>query len=163
VRARWSSQLYADHLLVIEEFDDRAVENPEFTSEYQIDTRLLLSASAVVARRRRSGAKHRALYPHCHSSAFCGSVIVCSVGRFCLSRAVSHPRHACVLGAICAAIDFAIMLGTVTNNSAAAMGARGCHRVDRTFEAVEGQRPTGLCDLEGLIVVVAAHVAFRHG
>jgi hypothetical protein len=41
----------------------------------------------------------------------------------CRLRAVSHHGHACILGAICAAIDFAILLGTVTYNPAAAMGA----------------------------------------
>jgi hypothetical protein len=43
--------------------------------------------------------------------------------RFCRLRAVSHHGHAGILGAVCTAIDFATLLGTVAYNPAAATGA----------------------------------------
>jgi hypothetical protein len=46
---------------------------------------------------------------------------------------------------------------------AAAVAADGCHLVDGALEAVEDVVLAGGDDLEGEMIVVAAHFAFRHG
>src|SRR5436853_7939924 len=61
-----------------------------------------------------------------------------------------------VLGAMSAAKDVAGRLDPVPDDLAAAMRARGRHRLDRAFEAVEGHRAATAGDLEGLVVIVAA-------
>lgn len=68
-----------------------------------------------------------------------------------------------MLGAMSAAIHLASGLDPVADDLAAAMGARGGHRLDRAFEAVEGHRTTGASDLEGLVVIVAhtSHVSSK--
>jgi hypothetical protein len=51
---------------------------------------------------------------------------------------VTQHRYSRILGTIRAAIDFAFVLGPMTNDPTPAMGACGRHRLDGTFEAVEG-------------------------
>src|SRR5256885_14921129 len=69
---------------------------------------------------------------------------------------------ALVLGAMSAAKDVAGRLDPVPDDLAAAMRARGRHRLDRAFEAVEGHRAAGALDLERLVVIVAADIASGH-
>src|SRR5947208_4632954 len=63
---------------------------------------------------------------------------------------------ALALGAMSAAKDVADRLDPMPDDLAAAMRARGRHRLDRAFEAVEGHRAATAGDLEGLVVIVAA-------
>src|SRR5436190_8988107 len=74
--------------------------------------------------------------------------------------AVADP--ALVPGAMSAAIDLAAGFDAVADNGAIAMGAARRHRVDRAFEAVEIHRAAGAGDLERLVVIVAADIAFGH-
>src|SRR3989442_1626087 len=54
-------------------------------------------------------------------------------------------------------------LDAVAGDLAAAVGARRRHAVDRALEAVEHVALAGRHYLEGLVVLVAAHLALRHG
>jgi hypothetical protein len=49
------------------------------------------------------------------------------------------------------------------DDAAAAMAAGGGELLDRAFEAVERVFLAGLHDLKGLVVVIAANIALRHG
>jgi hypothetical protein len=53
-------------------------------------------------------------------------------------------------------------LHAMTDHGALAVGTTGCYRMDCAFETVECHGLPGLCDLEGLVVVVAANIASRH-
>src|SRR5687767_5536934 len=79
------------------------------------------------------------------------------------SGAVAEALHACLFGAVAAAENAVIGFETMADDAHAAMGARRRERVDRAFEAVERLCPAALGDLESLVVVVTASVAFRHG
>src|SRR5436853_6367155 len=69
---------------------------------------------------------------------------------------------ALVLRAMSAAKDVAGRLDPMPDDLATAMRARGRHRLDRAFEAVEGHRAATAGDLEGLVVIVAADIALGH-
>src|SRR5207244_4089563 len=69
---------------------------------------------------------------------------------------------ALMLGAMSAAKDVAGRLDSMPADLAAAMRARGRHRLHRAVEAVEGHRAAGAGDLEGLVVIVAADIASGH-
>jgi hypothetical protein len=60
------------------------------------------------------------------------------------------------------AIEPILGFHAVTDDSAPAMGARHCQRVDRAFEAIEGVGLTLHDHVEGLVVAVAADFAFTH-
>jgi hypothetical protein len=69
-----------------------------------------------------------------------------------------------VLGAMSTAKELASRFDTMTYDLAFAMGADRCHRMYRAFKAVKDHRATVSADeLKGLIVVISAHFAFRHG
>src|SRR5260221_124670 len=61
-----------------------------------------------------------------------------------------------------AAIDPAALLDAMSNDAALAMGASRRQRGDRAFETVERQGLSLRQDLETLVVVVAAYIAYRH-
>jgi hypothetical protein len=61
-----------------------------------------------------------------------------------------------------AAIYCTTCFETVTDDLAATTGTRRCHCVDCTFKAVKGHGPSSLCDLEGLVIVIATDIALRH-
>src|SRR5690606_15360047 len=54
-------------------------------------------------------------------------------------------------------------LGPVADDLAAAVLADRCHPVDGALEAVEHVPLAGRDDLEGLVVLVPAHLTSRHG
>jgi hypothetical protein len=69
-----------------------------------------------------------------------------------------------VLGAMSTAKELPSRLDAMTYDLAFAMGADRCHRMYRAFKAIKDHRATVSADeLKGLIVVISAHVAFRHG
>ena len=61
-----------------------------------------------------------------------------------------------------AAIDSAAVLDTMSDDGTLTVGAARGHRVDRTFETVEGHRLASLRDPKGLVVVIAADVTGCH-
>jgi hypothetical protein len=65
-------------------------------------------------------------------------------------------------GAMSAAVDLPALLDAMADNSAITMRAGRCHRVNSAFEAVEGHRSTILSNSEGLIIFIAAMIAFSH-
>ncbi|HJU12255.1 MAG TPA: hypothetical protein VJ728_15330 [Candidatus Binataceae bacterium] len=67
-----------------------------------------------------------------------------------------------MFGAVGATEYLAALLHPMTDNTAVAMSASRSHCVNSTFEAVESHRPAILRNLEGLIVFVAAKIAFSH-
>src|SRR5205807_9549091 len=79
---------------------------------------------------------------------------------FKLGSAVADA--ALVPGAMGAAIHPAASLDAMPDDRAMAMRAAWGHRVDRAFETVEAHRAAAGRDLERLVVVVAANVAFGH-
>ena len=64
---------------------------------------------------------------------------------------------AILFGTMGTAEEDTIHLHAVTNNTAAAMRARGCQGMDGTFEAVEHMRLTVLAHLKTFVVFVAAY------
>jgi hypothetical protein len=62
-----------------------------------------------------------------------------------------------------AAVEAAGSLHAVADHPATAVLADGRHLVDGALEAVEHMDRTRGVDLEGLVVVVAAHLTSRHG
>jgi hypothetical protein len=82
------------------------------------------------------------------------------------SSATSDPivdsHDTSLFGAVRAAVEDAFRLDPVPHNPTVAMGARGCKRMDRAFEAVEDMRLSGVNDLKRLVVVVPADLALGH-
>jgi hypothetical protein len=62
-----------------------------------------------------------------------------------------------LLGAVRAAVKYAIGFHAVTNDPASAVCAGGCQRVDGAFETIENMRDPAHPDLKTLIVHVAAY------
>src|SRR5699024_6473931 len=65
--------------------------------------------------------------------------------------------------AVSAAEDIAAAFHPVPKNRAAAMRTPGCHRVGCALKAIEGAAFLPTSDCEGLVVFVAAGIAYRHG
>src|SRR5687768_326558 len=80
-----------------------------------------------------------------------------------LSGAVAQLRHTFCFGAVITAEERAVLLKPVTDDLDAAIRAGGGKRVNCALEAVECVNPSVFRDLEGLVVVVTARFAFRHG
>src|SRR5262249_7804267 len=81
-----------------------------------------------------------------------------------LDGAILEGTDACLLGAMGAAEHAAIpRLEAVADDAAVAMMAMRRHRRDGAFETVECHGGAALDDLEGLVVVSAGEIAFRHG
>ena len=78
------------------------------------------------------------------------------------SYAITQLRHALLLGAMGATEDSAIRLYAVADDPALAMSACWRESVDGAFEAVEDMCCSSGSHLEGLVVVVPAHLADRH-
>src|ERR1043165_4813245 len=62
-----------------------------------------------------------------------------------------------------AAVKLTILLDTVTDDGAPAVGTRGSQHFNRAFEAIERMRLAVHDDLERVFVIVPASVAFGHG
>jgi hypothetical protein len=75
---------------------------------------------------------------------------------------VPHLMHAGLAGAVRAAEVSSADLHAVTDDSALAVTALRRERGDRAFETVEGVLPARHRHIEGLVVIVAALLAFRH-
>src|SRR6266436_2702911 len=84
-----------------------------------------------------------------------------SAGRV-LSRAILHTGNSGLFGTVGAAKGLALCLDPMADDAAAAMGAPGRHAFDRTFEAVECHTPLTLSDNDRLVIVVSAHITYRH-
>jgi hypothetical protein len=61
-----------------------------------------------------------------------------------------------------AAIDLSALFDAVTDNSAITMSAGRRHCMNSAFEAIEGHGPAILSHSEGLVIVIAAMIAFSH-
>src|SRR5262249_20567100 len=69
---------------------------------------------------------------------------------------------ACLSDAVSAAEDGPALLDSVTENPAATVGTSRGERLNGALEGVERLRPACSCHLEGLVVVIATHIALRH-
>src|SRR5688500_6118575 len=78
-------------------------------------------------------------------------------------RPVAQPVLAGLAGAVHAAVDLAVALHAVADDLAVAVRAARGEGVDGAFEGVEGVPLARHLHLEGLVVVVAADLADRHG
>ena len=78
------------------------------------------------------------------------------------SNAIPDFRRTGMIRAVRATIDFAFCFDAVTDDVTLAMRALRREHVNRTFETVEGVLLPFLPNGEGFVVIVSAHVAFRH-
>ena len=58
--------------------------------------------------------------------------------------------------------DFSVRFDAVTDNTAAAVGANRCKRVDCALEAIKGVTLSAHDDFKRLVIIVLANFAFRH-
>src|SRR5437763_5170012 len=79
------------------------------------------------------------------------------------SGAIPELLHAGGLGAVRAAIDAPVLLDAVADDAAIAVGARRREGLDGALEAVERVRGASHRDLEGLVVLVSAHLTASGG
>lgn len=66
------------------------------------------------------------------------------------------------MGAVCPAVEAALRLHAVTNDPAPALMAGRGERMDRALEAVKDVSLISAYQLEGLVVVVPANLAYGH-
>jgi hypothetical protein len=92
---------------------------------------------------------------------FSACAFAAAVGR--PLHVISETLDAFPLSAVATAIELVLRLEAVPDDPAAAVRAPGRHGLDRAFEAVEGFRRAVADDLEGLVVVIAAKIAYGHG
>src|SRR5205807_3698010 len=78
-------------------------------------------------------------------------------------RPILEALDAGLLCAVGATVVGAALFDAVADDLAATVGAGGGQCVDGALEGVEGVRAAGRRHVERLVVVVATHVAFRHG
>jgi hypothetical protein len=77
-------------------------------------------------------------------------------------RAVTNLSSAFLFGTVGATIDSSALLDTMTDDSATAMRADRCHRVNSTFETIESHSPAVLYNPESFVVLITAMIAFSH-
>src|SRR5262249_23260702 len=74
----------------------------------------------------------------------------------------ANALHAGDARTVRAAEDASVRFDAVADDPTSAVAAHGRERVDRALEAVEDVRASARHDLEGLVVLVVAHLAFGH-
>jgi len=76
---------------------------------------------------------------------------------------IAQLRHAFLFGAMSTAKDRAVFFNPVADDVRATMRASRCQGLNCTFKAVKGVSAAVQCNLERLVVVIAASFACWHG
>jgi hypothetical protein len=79
------------------------------------------------------------------------------------SDPIVNSDDARLLRAVGAAIKGALRFDAMADNSALAVRAGRCERMNCALEAIENVRLSGVNDFEGLVVIVPADLALGHG
>ena len=125
-------------------------------------------AGSINARPLYSWRQLKASSPCCNTtaklrlSALSLSNLTFISGNLELAYPVFQALHTLVLGATGAAEDFTVGFDAVADYPAIAMRANRRHGVDCTFETVKCHCLSALCNLKGLIVIVAADITLGH-
>ena len=89
--------------------------------------------------------------------------VACPARLSCGLGTIAQLRHTFLFGAMGTAKDRAVFFNPVADDVRATMRASRCEGLNCTFKAVKGVGAAIQCDLERLVVVIAASFACWHG